>query len=115
MSAELQNHELLMRLQRLEAQNARLLQRVSLLEDDDVLPWPKGGEAAAGITPLQKIFLDGVEGTITGSYSSATQFLWWNQANNTAEWKSGDLSPCPLDTKIRDGSKTQDAEWRDWR
>ncbi len=115
MTAELQNHELFMRLQRLEAQNARLFQRVSLLEDDDVLPWPRGGEAAAASSPFQKIYLNGTEGSITGSYSTATPFLWWDQANNTAEWKANDMAPCPLDTKIRDGSKTGDSEWRDWR
>lgn len=97
------------------ARVGRLESQVSDLIDEAGIQQPGAGGDAETVSPFQKIYLNGTEGTITGSYSTATPFLWWDQSNNTAEWKSSDLSPSPLDTKIRDGSKTGDSEWRDWR
>lgn len=110
MTTEIQVQNLLLRLQRVESQNAQLLQRVALLEDDDDLPWPRGGEARR-IAPLQTVGVNGVAATITGSYSSATPYLWFNIGANTAEWKSSPLSPFPLDTIILDGRAGYGSEY----
>ncbi len=80
MTAELQNHELFMRLQRVEALAARLLQRVSLLEDDDVLPWPRGGgEATDADYPFKLYIADGKLCCAEGNH------YWYNSYSNAVD------------------------------
>lgn len=115
MTPEQEIHEVRTRLQLLESRVQRADKRLELLEDDDALPWPRGETRRTTQYPFRKIYVNGQEGVITGSYSAATPFLWFNIANNTAEWKAADSSPCPDDTKIRDGRLTSEGEWREWR
>ncbi len=63
------------------------------------------------ISPLQTVGVNGVAATITGSYSSATPYLWFNIGANTAEWKSSTLAPFPLDTIILDGRAGYGSEY----
>ncbi len=58
-------------------------------------------------TPYARVGVWGIAATITGAYSSATSYLHFNIAANTAEWKN--IAPdyttgFPSDTVILDGS-----------
>ena len=66
---------------------------------------------AAAVAPLQTVGVNGFAATITGSYSSATPYLWFNIGANTAEWKSSTLAPFPLDTIILDGRAGYGSEY----
>lgn len=60
---------------------------------------------------LQTVGVNGVAGTITGSFSSATPYLWFNYAANTAQWQASTQSPFPDDTIILDGRLGHPSEY----
>lgn len=70
--------------------------------------------SATRAQPYQYLSANGIRASITGSYSAANPFIWYNYANNTAEWKS--VSPdytagFPPDTVVFDGRLSGPVEY----
>lgn len=68
----------------------------------------------AAVAPLQTVGVNGIAASISGSYSTATPYLWLNIATNVGTWQASTVTagtPFPPDHVILDGRAGYPSEY----